>query len=87
MYLAMKQTWVKAEKSPTTIPPKPTTMLSKPHNGCNSQDAEEVSEMIEEKLKIAAEKLPVPQTTFESIAEKAAQKPKDKCTQTRCTGL
>lgn len=30
--------------------------------------------MIEEKLKIAAEKLPVPQTTFESIIERAAQR-------------
>mgnify|MGYP003292487042 CR=1 FL=1 len=30
--------------------------------------------MIEEKLKMAAEKLPVPQTTFKNILERAAQK-------------
>lgn len=30
--------------------------------------------MIEEKLKMAAEQLPVPQSTFKHVAEKAAQK-------------
>lgn len=34
--------------------------------------------MIEEKLKIAVEQLPVPQTSFKSIVERAAQKPKEK---------
>lgn len=41
--------------------------------------------MIEEKLKIAAEKLPVPQTSFKSIVERAAQNTKDKCARERIT--
>ena len=34
--------------------------------------------MIEEKLKMEAEKLPVPQTTFESIVERVAQNTKER---------
>lgn len=43
--------------------------------------------MIEEKLKMAAEKLPVPQTTFKNILERAAENTKDKCVWKRIGAL
>lgn len=43
--------------------------------------------MIEEKLKMAAEKLPVPQTTFESIVDRVSLKCENQYTQNNDYGF